>query len=158
MVRGYKLEKAPGVHANYIIYMLIESMFWGVILFIGMYFFMRIPLQILNLEDKIANINLAIGAGIFEELIFRMILISAISIVLSHGLTFSANVSNATAILFAAIIFAAFHLFMEPYSLPVFAQRVAGGVYLGILYSFRGYGISVYSHIIFNFLILADTW
>jgi membrane protease YdiL (CAAX protease family) len=78
--------------------------------------------------------------------------------VLSHGLTFSANVSNATAILFAAIIFAAFHLFMEPYSLPVFAQRVAGGVYLGILYSFRGYGISVYSHIIFNFLILADTW
>jgi len=158
MIRGYQLEKKPGVHADYIIFMLLESMWWGVLLFILMHLFLELPLQLLSVEDKFANINLAIGAGIFEELIFRMIVISALISILHRGLTFSQNTSKLVAITLAAGIFAAFHLFMEPYSFPAFAQRMTGGVFLGVLYIYRGYGISVYTHIIFNFLILANTW
>ncbi|MCF7822861.1 MAG: CPBP family intramembrane metalloprotease [Candidatus Marinimicrobia bacterium] len=158
MIRGYKLERKPGVHANYLVFMLLESMWWGVILFTLMHLFLQIPFQMVTLEEKFANINLAIGAGIFEEMIFRMVIITALIVVLNRGLNISHSVSNILAILVAACIFAAFHLFMESYSLPVFAQRVSGGVFLGILYNFRGYGISVYTHIIFNFLILANTW
>jgi len=158
MIRGYKQEKQPGIHADYIVYMLLESMVWGAALFICLTLFMQLPLQILTYADKVANINLAIGAGIFEELIFRMVVISAIFVILNRGLSMSRNYSSILAIITAACIFAAFHLLMESYSFPIFAQRVGGGIFLGVLYTFRGYGISVYTHIIYNFLILANTW
>ncbi len=158
MIRGYQVEKKPGIQANYFIYMLIESMLWGSILFIALQLFTQLPLQIITFEDKLANMNLAIGAGIFEELIFRMIIISALMVVLTRGLAIPSGWAAPGAIILAAGIFAAFHLFMEVYSLPVFSQRVFGGILLGVLYRFRGYGISVYTHIIYNFLILAGTW
>jgi len=158
MVRGYKIEKKPGIHANYIVYMLLESMFWGALIFIALQLFTQLPLQLITMEEKLSNINLAIGAGIFEELIFRLVVISAILVILECGLTFESQYAIPLAIILSAIIFAAFHLFMEVYSFPVFSQRVIGGILLGCLFYVRGYGISVYAHIIYNFLILADSW
>ncbi len=158
MVRGYRIEKRPGIHANYYIYMLLESIFWGALLFTSMQLFTRLPLQILRLEDKLANMNLALGAGIFEELIFRLVLIGALMVILEQGLNIVGKWSVVIAIILAAIVFAGFHLFMESYQFPIFAQRILGGILLGTLYYFRGYGISVYTHIIYNFLILADSW
>lgn len=158
MIRGFKIEKKPGIHADYIIYMLLESMLWGSLIFIGLQLFTQLPLQMITLEDKLSNINLAIGAGIFEELIFRLVVIGALLVILERGITLSPNIAVPLAILLSAIIFAAFHLFMEAYSFPVFSQRIFGGVLLGSLYYIRGYGISVYAHIIYNFLILADSW
>ncbi len=158
MIRGYQVEKKPGINANYFIYMLLEGMLWGGVIFIALQLFTQLPLQIITFEEKLSNMNLAIGAGIFEELIFRMILISAFLVILERGLSLSSNWAALIAIFLAACVFAAFHLFMEMYSFPIFTQRVFGGVLLGVLYRYRGYGISVYSHIIFNFLILAESW
>jgi len=158
MIRGYRIEKKPGIHADYIIYMLLESMAWGGMLYVALQFFARLPLQILSMEETLSNLNLAIGAGIFEELIFRMIIIGALLVILDRGLHLPEKISVPTAILLAAIIFAAFHLFMEPFSPAIFAQRVFGGILLGVLYYTRGYGISVYAHIVYNFLILAESW
>lgn len=158
MIRGYNIEKRPGIRANYIVYMLLESMFWGVFLFFSLQLFASIPLQIISFEDKLSNINLAIGAGIFEELIFRMVLISALNVILTRGLGFEFKMSVPLAILLAACVFSAFHLFMEVYDFPIFIQRVFGGIILGGVFYFRGYGISVYAHIIYNILILAGSW
>lgn len=158
MLRGYKIEKKPGIHANYIIYMLLESMLWGSIIFISLQLFTKLPLQIVTMEEKISNINLAIGAGIFEELIFRLVLIGSFLVILQRGISLPTRVSVPIAILLSAVVFAAFHLFMETYSFPVFSQRVFGGVLLGSIFYLRGYGISVYAHIIYNILILAYSW
>ncbi|NQV41246.1 MAG: CPBP family intramembrane metalloprotease [Candidatus Marinimicrobia bacterium] len=158
MVRGYKIEKNPGIHANYIIYMLLESMLWGSIIFISLQLFTQLPLQLVTMEEKISNINLAVGAGIFEELIFRLVLIGSFLILLERGLTIRSRVAVPIAVLLSALVFAAFHLFMETYSFPVFSQRVFGGLLLGSLFYARGYGISVYAHIIYNILILAYSW
>ncbi len=158
MWRGYHIEKRPGIRANYIVYMLLESMFWASILFVSMHLFSQLPLQISSIEDKVSNMNLALGAGIFEELIFRLVLIGAILVILQRGLSFEPIVAVPIAIFSAACIFAAFHLFTEMYYFPVFTQRVFGGILLGSLFYLRGYGISVYAHIVYNILILAETW
>jgi len=158
MIRGYKIEKKPGIHADYIVYMLLESMFWGSIIFIALQLFTQLPLQIITMEEKLSNINLAIGAGIFEELIFRLVVIGAILIILERGFSLDTPVAVPAAIILSAVVFAAFHLFMEVYSFPIFSQRVVGGILLGSLYYTRGYGISVYAHIVYNLLILAGSW
>lgn len=158
MVRGYQIEKKPGIKADYFIYMLLESMFWGAVLFICLQLFTQIPLQIVTLEDKLANMNLAVGAGIYEELIFRMVLIGALLVLFREGFAIPQKWSIPMSIFISALIFAAFHLFMEVYSFPIYSQRVLGGIFLGTLYWYRGYGITVYAHIIFNILILAASW
>ncbi len=158
MVRGYKIEKKPGIHANYIVYMLLESMLWGSLIFISLQLFTRLPLQIISMEAKLTNLNLALGAGIFEELIFRLVVINAFLVILERGVLLESRFSIPLAIILSAIVFAGFHLFMEVYSSPIFAQRVFGGILLGTLFYTRGYGISVYAHIVYNFLILAYTW
>jgi len=158
MIRGYRIEKRPGIHANYFIYMLIESMVWGTILYFLLQFFTRLPFQMIKLEDKIANLNLALGAGIFEEFIFRLVIIGVCLVILQRGFALSRTWSISLAIFFSAVVFAGFHLFMEAFYLPIFMQRIFGGVILGILFHYRGYGISVYTHVIYNFLILAETW
>jgi len=158
MIRGYQAEKKPGIHSDYFIFMLIESIFWGGILFIALQLFTQLPLQVLTFVDKLANMNLAVGAGIFEELIFRLILISAFQVILERGFSICETRSIPLAIILAAVVFAAFHLLMEVYTPAVFNQRVFGGILLGVLFKFRGYGISVYTHVIYNFLILAETW
>jgi len=158
MIRGYRIEKKPGIHANYIVYMLLESMLWGGFIFISLQFFTQLPLQMVSMKDKLSNINLAIGAGIFEELIFRMVVISSLLVVLQRGLSMGSRISVPLAIFFSAFVFAGFHLFMEMYSFPIFSQRMFGGILLGSLFYARGYGISVYAHIIYNFLILAESW
>jgi len=158
MVRGYRIEKKPGIHANYVVYMLLESMLWGSVIYIGLQLFTHIPLQVFTMEEKLSNINLAIGAGVFEELIFRLVIISALLVILERGFIIQSRLAVPIAILISAVVFAAFHLLMEPYSHPIFAQRVIGGIFLGTLYHVRGYGISVYAHIIYNFLVLADSW
>ncbi len=158
MIRGYQSEKKPGIHSEYFIYMLIESMLWGSVIFVFLQLFTQLPLQIMSFEDKLANMNLAIGAGIFEELIFRMVLISAILVILQKGFSLAENWSVVLAITAASIVFAAFHLLMETFTPAVFGQRILGGILLGILFKMRGYGISVYSHVIYNLLILAESW
>lgn len=158
MVRGYRIERKPGLHANFFIYMLMESMLWGSMLFVAMQAFTQIPLQLITFEDKLATMNLAIGAGIFEELIFRVIVMSALIVIMERGLSVSRKWAVGLAILFSAGIFAAFHLLMESYSLPIFSQRVFGGLLLGTLYRYRGYGISVYAHVVYNFIVLAGSW
>lgn len=158
MVRGYRIEKKPGIHANYIVYMLVESMLWGSVIFIGLQLFTQLPLQIMIMTEKLSNINLAIGAGVFEELIFRLVIIGALLVILERGVMLKPSFAVPIAILVSATVFAAFHLLMEPYSMPIFAQRVVGGILLGTLFYLRGYGISVYAHIIYNFLVLADSW
>ncbi|NQV30856.1 MAG: CPBP family intramembrane metalloprotease [Candidatus Marinimicrobia bacterium] len=158
MWRGYRIEKRSGIRSNYIVYMLLESMLWASILFMAMQLFSQLPLQMGTLEDKISNVNLAVGAGIFEELIFRLVLIGAIIVILERGLSFERTTAVPLSIFLAACVFAGFHLFLEVYQFPVFSQRVFGGLILGTLYYYRGYGISVYTHIIYNILILAGTW
>lgn len=158
VIRGYRQERRVGIQANYVLYMLLESVFWGGLLYGVMLAYTQLPLQMVGLADKLANINLALGAGIFEELIFRMILITALLVILQKGLGFQTRSSEMLAIVISAIVFAGFHLFMEPFHFLIFMQRVVGGLFLGYLYQHRGYGISVYTHIIFNLLILAETW
>ena len=133
-------------------------MLWGGLIFIGLQLFTQLPLQVITMEAKLSNINLAIGAGIFEELIFRLVVISSILVILERGIAMDIRYSVPLAIVLSAVVFAAFHLFMEVYSFPIFSQRVVGGILLGSLFYTRGYGISVYAHIIYNFLILADSW
>jgi membrane protease YdiL (CAAX protease family) len=95
-----------------------------------------------------------IGAGIYEEVLFRLLLFSGLLMVLR--LVFSRWLSLPLAALLSALLFAAAHHagpYGEPYSDQVFVFRVLAGLYFAALYQLRGFGIAVGAHVSYDVLV-----
>ena len=100
-----------------------------------------------------------LGAGIYEEALFRLTLYSGLCAVLRYaGLPLLvAMIIAATAS--SALFSAAHHLgpYGQPYSNYVFLFRLAAGLYFAGLYQFRGFGIAVAAHACYNVMISVGT-
>lgn len=103
-----------------------------------------------------AQVIASLGAGIYEELLFRVFLITVLYIVLHRmfGLRMvSAYVMSAVA---ASLVFSGFH-YIGPlgdhFALQSFLFRFFAGLMLSALYITRGYGITAYTHSMYDLLI-----
>jgi len=104
--------------------------------------------------DLLANLVGSLGAGIFEELVFRLGLMSLIVWVgmrLVSGSMMSRAVVGGIAVLGSAVVFSWFHhLCGEPFDQTRFLFRTMAGVLLGLLMWARGYGVCVYTHTLYD--------
>jgi membrane protease YdiL (CAAX protease family) len=96
-----------------------------------------------------------VGAGIYEEVIFRLALFGLLKSVLT-----TAQIPKRTAIVLAAItsavLFAIAHhvgVHGEPVDGFNFLFRVLAGLYFTAIYQFRGFGIAVGSHACYDVLV-----
>ena len=108
-----------------------------------------------------SDIVTGIGAGIYEELIFRLILICLLMLIFQDlfgiekkpAVILSVAIS---AILFSAhhhIFFANGHLYQgETFTVGKFAFRAIAGAYFAVLYAVRGFGITAGTHAFYNIL------
>ena len=99
---------------------------------------------------------LGVGAGVYEELVFRLILISLIVMVGTDLLGLPKTITTAAAVLLSAIAFSAHHhppLGSEPFSTTKFLFRAGAGLYLGVLFVFRGYGPAAGTHAAYNLMV-----
>lgn len=101
----------------------------------------------------------SLGAGLYEELLFRVLLVSGLLLLGKRlGLKRAANI--AVAIALSALIFSAFH-YIGPYgdtlTLPSFVFRAVAGVLLSGLYVARGFGIVTWTHAMYD-IGLALQW
>ncbi|MBW7906187.1 MAG: CPBP family intramembrane metalloprotease [Phycisphaerae bacterium] len=99
---------------------------------------------------------LALGAGIYEELVFRLGLISLLMLLLADLARLPYAVAAGAATLAAAVLFAWCHY--EPIGLDAFAWdtflvRAAAGAYLSLVFIGRGLGIAVGAHAAYNLLL-----
>ena len=103
------------------------------------------------------QVILAVGAGIYEEFLFRVLLISGLSSIIGFVFLWEEKGSNIAALIIAAAIFSGFH-FMGEYgdyfTMELFLLRFFAGVILGILYYVRGFGITAYAHSIYDLIVL----
>lgn len=103
-----------------------------------------------------ARLTLAVGAGIYEELLFRLILIAAIHFVLADLFKAGHRAAYTAAILISALAFAAYHDIAPGgrmlWSLAAF--YFAAGLYFAILYVVRGFGIAVAAHALYDIIVL----
>ena len=144
------------IFGNYLIIMVFESLFWSVLLYFFMsnvYLFLMNP----NGEVLIQQITLAIGAGIYEEFFFRVVLILLISSILALVFNWNKKINNWLSMIIAAGIFSAFHFigdYADFFSFKIFMVRFLAGIILGTLYFFRGFGITAWSHSIYDLIII----
>lgn len=97
----------------------------------------------------------AIGAGVHEELVFRLALIAGLIAVarpLDHRL------AVAFAIAASSLVFAAAHhlgAHGEPWTAHAFAFRTVCGAVFGALFWFRSLAHAVYAHVLYDVLVAA---
>jgi hypothetical protein len=101
----------------------------------------------------------AIGAGVHEELVFRLALIAGL-IALARPLAAAIGVrlTVALAITVSSLAFAAAHhlgAHGEPWTLHAFAFRALAGVAFAAMFWFRSLAHAVYAHVLYDVLVAA---
>lgn len=108
-------------------------------------------------ESWLEVLALCVGAGIYEELLFRLVLISLVVMIAADLLRFPTTATTVAAIFVGAIAFALHHhppFGGEPFDAYRFTFRTVAGIYLGVLFVYRGYGPATGAHIAYNVLAL----
>jgi len=98
-----------------------------------------------------------VGAGVYEELVFRLILISLILMVGADLFRLHRPTVTIVAVFASAILFAVHHhvpIGPEPFDAARFVFRTVAGVYLAVLFWYRGYALAAGCHAGYNSLLL----
>jgi hypothetical protein len=104
-----------------------------------------------------ARLMLSIGAGLYEELLFRVVIVAAIANGARLVFGWRRGAAGVIATLLGALIFSAFHYlgpFGEEFALQSFTFRAIAGVMFSALYLTRGFGITAWTHAIYDVLVL----
>lgn len=101
-------------------------------------------------------IVLSIGAGIYEELVFRLIGFTLLQLLLVDLLDLPKLWAGVVTVLAASVLFSLYHyLDGTPQSLHTFVFRTVAGIYFGIVFLFRGFGITAFSHASYDVCVVA---
>lgn len=110
------------------------------------------PLANLSLSEGVV---LSLGAGIYEEIVFRVLLVGGLwALLRGSGLT--VRRAGVIAALAAALIFSAFHYigpYGDPFTLGSFTFRFLAGLAFSVLFLVRGFGITAWTHALYDILI-----
>ena len=100
---------------------------------------------------------LSLGAGIYEELLFRVVLVGLLAWGATKLLGLRPLMAGVAATVLGALIFSAFH-YIGPYGdrLDVysFVFRTIAGLFFSGLYLLRGFGITAWTHSLYDVLLL----
>ncbi|HEY3357155.1 MAG TPA: CPBP family intramembrane glutamic endopeptidase [Polyangia bacterium] len=116
-----------------------------------------------HLATGIANAGLfdrvimSFGAGVHEELLFRLILLSGILAVLHRVLRFPRWLAVAIAFVISSLLFSLAHHvgpYGEPLQLGVFTYRFLAGLIFATLFYFRSFAIAVYTHALYDVYVM----
>lgn len=109
----------------------------------------------LSANPAVGQVITFVGAGIYEELIFRLLLFSGLLIAF-RTLNLSGLLSVGLAALLSSLIFSAAH-HIGPHGEPLdgyaFLFRTLAGLYFALLYQWRGFGIAVGAHACYDVVV-----
>jgi hypothetical protein len=100
---------------------------------------------------------MSLGAGVWEETVFRLGIMTGVAVLLEKVLGFGRWVAVALALLASSVLFSAMHHippYGDPLQIGVFVFRVLAGCFFGLVYWYRGFAIAVYTHALYDIYVL----
>ena len=150
--RGIKLK------ANYFALMFAESLAFSLVLGVVLQSILRMGGLFSGGPGSglMQNLALSVGAGLFEEIIFRVLLLNLLFLLLSP-LFKKKVVSAVVAVLLASFLFSLSHYvgtMADTWQLYSFMFRWAAGLLFTVLYFIRGFAITAYTHALYDIWVL----
>ncbi|MCU0622597.1 MAG: CPBP family glutamic-type intramembrane protease [Gemmatimonadaceae bacterium] len=112
------------------------------------------PVERLSVVDRL---TVSLGAGLYEELLFRVILVTALSWAARAVLGLREGLAVGVAVVASALVFSAFH-YVGPggdaFTVASFTFRAIAGVWFSALFALRGFGIAAWTHALYDIGVL----
>jgi hypothetical protein len=112
------------------------------------------PMQQLDAPTKLM---VSLGAGLYEELLFRVILVSGLATFARVVCGMTPRVAGGFAVVLGAAIFSAFHYvgaYGDVFTVQSFTFRMIAGLFFSALYLLRGFGIVAWTHALYDVFLI----
>ncbi|HYC31801.1 MAG TPA: CPBP family intramembrane glutamic endopeptidase [Gemmatimonadales bacterium] len=99
------------------------------------------------------QLMISLGAGIYEELLFRVLLVGALAWAGRRLLGWRPWAAGVLATVVGALVFSGFHYigpYGDPLELPSFTFRALAGLVFSAMYLTRGFGITAWTHALYD--------
>lgn len=162
----YERKKHLPFRPAYLGWMIVESTVYAVVIallisnVVGMLFSIA-PLAksgaVLQEQDFGTMLSLSIGAGIYEELVFRVLLVGGLYWVL-HRFFHQTVVAYLVAAVVGALVFSGVHYtgaLGDAFTLSSFTFRFLFGLSLNALFLVRGFGVAAWTHALYDIMIVS---
>jgi len=115
----------------------------------------------ISYSPLLASIITGIGAGIYEELVFRLILISVLMMIIQDALGVNHKSALILSVLISAALFSAHHhIFFiageftrrSAFNWSAFTFRTLAGIYFAMLFAARGFGMTAGTHAFYDII------
>ena len=103
------------------------------------------------------QLALSIGAGLYEELVFRVLLVGGLFLALARLTVWDRRRSYLVAAVVGAAVFSAVHHlgpFGDPFALDVFTFRFLFGLALNAVFLLRGFAVAAWTHALYDVLVV----
>jgi hypothetical protein len=99
------------------------------------------------------QLMISLGAGIYEELLFRVLLVSGLAFLAGRVFGWRPVPAGGFAVVLGALIFSLFHYvgpYGDPFALGSFTFRTIAGLIFSAMYLLRGLGITAWCHALYD--------
>lgn len=160
----FLLARRRRLRLGFIVPMVLESAGWAVALVaMAVLICYRLPNVRLAVgaagSTALSDVVNSLGAGVYEEILFRLLLTSALFLAGLRMFKQRTGYAAAFAAVISAAIFALCHIWAwdEPFKDPriwiYLLFYFTSGVFFALLYTFRGLGVAVYTHVIYDIVV-----
>ncbi len=142
--------------------MLLESAVYAVITTIIASFFIN-SIFAFAANDPVSGLTglqkfaLSLGAGLYEELFFRVILVSLFILIFKKIFNDKNWAATTAAIVFSAFLFSLVHYvgsMGDAFTISSFTYRFIFGLLLNGIYVWRGFGVAAWTHALYDLMVL----
>ena len=107
--------------------------------------------------DLVTRVVMSVGAGVHEELVFRLLLFGGLSALLVRWPGWSPGRAVGVSLVVSSLLFSAVHYvgpLSDDFTLFSFSYRFLAGALFAGLYAARSFAVAVYTHAIYDVLVL----
>lgn len=151
------------IKKSFFLIMLVESTVYSIIVAVLIHTFLESILMAAG-STGIESLNilqlyaLSLGAGLYEELFFRVILVSLLIGIMNLFIK-NKNSVVSLSIVTAALIFSGVHyigFYGDTFTLHSFLFRFLFGLGLNLIYVKRGFGIAAWTHAVYDLIVVSS--
>ena len=156
-----RLERKGDLRLKIYVFMFFESLVYAI--FLGpvvvqlvsylLPYFLAAPIS----SGQGIQLILSIGAGVYEEIVFRLFLLTALVFLLNKIFRFNKTIVAILSIIIGSALFSGIHYvgsLSDTFTSASFAFRFLAGGILSAIFLFRGLGIAVYTHALYDVMLV----
>ncbi len=158
LLGAWQLRKKHRFNPDFFLPMVLESMVYAILLGVVIVLIMRHTFPMAGPVEEpggwLTKVTISLGAGVYEELFFRLGLISLFAYVFVKWVKVHKATAFFAAMVISSFLFSLAHYIGTPIEQYGLVYRFLAGLIFALLFKFRSFAIAVYTHAFYDIFVL----